>query len=105
MHVDLYKLEVYLFESETITASSSVIHAYGSIHVMLPKNKLNIFISPHVLSVCLFKKVSFVTSDIFVYSDTISESMVLIATMFLAECLYFHLSVHNSLLLTFISGL
>ena len=58
-------------------------------------------------------KVTFVKSDIFVYSvpsfafsDFDSEGMILIliATM-LADWLYFYLSVHNSPLMTFISGI
>ena len=55
---------------------------------------------------------AFVKSDIFVYSvtsfafsDFDSEGMVLILiAAMLADWLYFYLSVHNSHLLTFISG-
>ena len=71
----MYTLYVHIYYEFKINTFKPI-HAYSSTHVMLPKNKQNIFIW-HVLSLCLFKKVLFVTSDIFVYSATIFMILIL----------------------------
>ena len=59
----------------------------------------------HLLNL-IFLFILFLANASFAFSDFDSEGMILIliATM-LADWLYFYLSVHNSPLLTFISGI